>query len=53
MNRSTKLNLHLLLLAVVVAADIFIGVRFGTGVESDSLRPVAGVRSGERAAGAA
>jgi hypothetical protein len=28
MNRVTKLNLHFLLLAVVVAADIFMGVRF-------------------------
>lgn len=29
MNRTTKLNLHLLLLAIVVAADVFVGVRFG------------------------
>jgi type IV pilus assembly protein PilO len=28
MNRVTKLNLHFILLALVVAADIFIGVRF-------------------------
>lgn len=28
MNRVTKLNLHFLLLAVVIAADVFIGVRF-------------------------
>jgi type IV pilus assembly protein PilO len=28
MNRSTKLNVHLFLLAVVVAADVFIGVRY-------------------------
>jgi len=28
MNRVTKLNLHFILLALVVAADVFIGVRF-------------------------
>ena len=29
MNRVTKLNLHFVLLAIVVAADVFLGVRFG------------------------
>jgi hypothetical protein len=42
MNRVAKLNLHFLLLAVVLAADVFLGVRYGL-----AWRAIGSVRSPE------
>jgi len=49
MNRVTKLNLHFLLLALVVAADVFIGVRFALAWRAiNSLRSTAFVQENVR-----